>query len=130
MRAELFLILAASAILLAGTQHVWAAALLALLMLADLIGGAVANLFGFARSAGQAISETAHGDFEELEAAKSKAPSGMKFFEEGFSRLGKEMGKGEAAKAQRKKTKDNLSVKSFVASVENLLGGIGKLMKR
>lgn len=103
---------------------------LGLLFVADLLGGIIGKVISGVWGAGEAILESTKTDAEEVSKVKTKPPDGYKMASEGFSNIGKAIGKGEKNKAAGKKTKSKLGIASIVDSIEHLMKGIGKLFNR
>jgi len=117
-------------IFLVQAKIVWLAAIVFLLLLLDLFGGVVSKFFGFTGAVIEAAGDTISEEAAEVEAAKTKSPSGKKFLDEGFARIGKETGKREKDKAEGKKMKTKLTVPNIVGAVDNFMMGFSKLFKR
>ncbi|HZX34202.1 MAG TPA: hypothetical protein VFF09_02360 [archaeon] len=112
-------------------QQVLLAFIVALLIAGDILGNFFAQIFSFIGALFSGLKSTASAEAAEMEAAKPKAPEGKKFFEEGFSSLGKKIGKGEKAKKEGKRLKvegDFFSVLGTAA--EGFLKGISSLFKK
>jgi len=109
----------------------WLAGITALLIVADFFGNFIASFFEIMGKAGKGIVETGKTEYNELENTNVYSPSGKKFFDEGFSRIGKEVGKSEKAKAEGKSTKLNLGLFSTLGTAsENFLNGLFSLFKK
>ena len=130
MQALLLLAFIIAIIALVQARLVWLAAIVLLIMLADLFGGAIAKFFGFLGATANVIGETASEEAAEVEAAKTKPPAGKKFIDEGLSRIGKEAGKKEVEKKEGKRMKSKLSVTNVVGAIDNFMMGFGKLFRR
>ncbi|GEM_PF-6034195 len=101
-----------------------------LVLIADIAGGYLSKFLSFLGALGSGLLDTGSSEFKELEAAKTKHPAGKKFLEEGLSRTGNAIGKGEAAKAQRKKIGEKRPDPEVAHSaISGLMDGIKKLMK-
>ena len=104
--------------------------LLAILFIADLMGGVVSKFFTALWQIGSALGETAEAEAEEVATANTKYPSGKKFLDEGLGRIGKEVGKREKEKKERKRMKQKLGVDTAVGAVDNFMTGFSKLFKK
>ncbi|MEM4261965.1 MAG: hypothetical protein QXZ13_01770 [Candidatus Diapherotrites archaeon] len=88
-------------------------------------------LISFVKSIFSAFFEIAKSESEKVASAKTKYISGKKYAEEYLKTLGKEIGKGEKAKAQKKLLPPiKLSLSTFASMADNLLQGILKLLKK
>ena len=104
--------------------------ILAILLVADLVGGVISKFFSALGAVAKGLRETAEEEAQEVADAKTKYPSGKKFIDEGLGRIGKEMGKKEMEREEKKKMKSKLSVANAVGAVDNFLMGFSKLFKR
>lgn len=130
MNAYLLIFLSLLALVFFGSGVVWAGWLIVFLVLLDVIGGFLIRVFKFGGAVVSGISETGGNEFENVAAAKTKYPSGMKFAEDTLKITGKEIGKGEKAKHQHKKTEKWLAIPDVVSFSGNILQGIGKVLKK
>ncbi len=130
MQPVLLVLLLALIFFFVQAQLVWAAMLVGLLIIADLLGGVFSKGFRFLGGTASAISETIKEESIEVEGASPKPPQAKKFFEESFSQLGKGIGRGERAKAERKKIRSALSMDGIVSSAANFMSGLLKLFRR
>ena len=108
-----------------------AATIIFILLLVDIAGGYITAFLGFIWRIITGIADTGKGEFDELEKTKTNYPQGKKFLEDGLSRTGKAIGKGEAAKASGKKIVEKRPDGEVVHdSISDFLNGIGKLFKK
>ena len=131
MRFELLVLLLALLVIFVFSGFMLGAYLVFFLLLADIFGGIITGFFSFIWGVGGGLAETAKEEAEEAGKAKVKYTSGKKFFEEGLTRTAKAIGKGEVAKAQGKKIKDERDdAEKIHTFVSDFMEGIGKILKK
>ncbi|HLC92104.1 MAG TPA: hypothetical protein VJH23_00150 [archaeon] len=130
MQLVLLIVFLLAIIFLVQAKIVWLAGIVFLLLLLDLFGGVVSKFFGFVGAAAEATGEIVAEEAGEVEAAKTKYPHGKKFIDEGLGRIGKELGKKEKERDEKKKMKSKLNVANAVGAIDNFMMGFGKLFKK
>ncbi|VVB98939.1 Uncharacterised protein [uncultured archaeon] len=130
---KLIIVLCIIVLMLFGMQYgqpmlFWAALML---LLADILGGYVSALFSFIWDVLNGLFDTGKEEYAELEATKTKYVSGKKFIEDGLGRTGKAVGKGEKAKADGKRIKEERQDGEIVhTAASDFLTGLGKIFKK
>jgi ABC-type bacteriocin/lantibiotic exporter with double-glycine peptidase domain len=130
MQILLSIILLVISILLIESGQVLLGFFLIFLALFDVFGIFFAGLISILKEVFIQLKKGVYKEAEFLSKAKTKSNSGKKFFEENFKMIGKEIGKSEKAKIQNKKISSSFGIESFASMADNLLQGIGKLMKK
>jgi ABC-type bacteriocin/lantibiotic exporter with double-glycine peptidase domain len=130
MQIILSIILVALSIILIQSGQVFAGIFFILLAIVSISGIFLEKLIRFMKSAFGELKNSLGEQIDLFKSAKTKSNSGRKFFEESFKTIGKEIGKSEKARIQHKKIKSTFGIESFSSIAENLLQGIGKLMKK
>ena len=107
------------------------AAIVFMLIVADMLGGIAGGFISSIWNILTGLRQIGDDEYKELEGAKTKYYSGMKFFEEGITRSAKAVGKGEGAKAQGKKIKDERDSAEIIhTAVSDFMAGLGKILKK
>ena len=131
MQFILLFSLLALMIVLASEGMTLPATLIFLLILADFLGGFIGSFFSFIGSFLGGLFDTSKAEYTEFEGAKTKYTSGKKFFEEGITRSAKAVGKGDAARAQGKKIKDERPGPEIITTaISDFMEGLGKVLKK
>ncbi len=99
-----------------GTNVIWAALPLGILLLAEVFG-IISGLF--------------KTELKEMEKAEPNPPEGLKFVEKGLSRTGKALGKGEKARKQGKRIKEDREAFGIMGeAADDFFDGIEKIFKK
>jgi len=116
MNLPLMIILLVLFFIVLGKNILWAVLPLGILVLAEVFG-IISGLF--------------KTESNEMEKAEPKPPEGLKFVEEGLSRTGKAFGKGEKARIQGKRIKDDREAFGIMGeAADGFFDGLGKLFKK
>ncbi len=108
-----------------------AAIIVFLLLIADILGGYVSAFLSFLWALWNGLLETGSAEFDELEKTRTHSPAGKKFLEEGLSRTGEALGKGEAAKSEGKRVTDKRPAPESVhTAISDFMTGLGKLFRK
>ena len=110
--------------------YVWASYFIVILIIAYFVSSFLRGTLRFLGASKKGLVEMGKTEYNEMEGAKPKAPSGKEFFEKGFSRTGEGLGKAEQARAEGKPMKFRGGLFSTLGgAAENFLSGLGKLFK-
>jgi len=99
-----------------GSNIIWAIPFVGILIVAEVFG-IISGLF--------------KTELKEMDKAEPKPPEGKKFIEKGLSRTGKALGKGEKARMEGKRIRDDRELFSVAGKAAgDFFGGIEKIFKK
>ncbi|PIN85035.1 MAG: hypothetical protein COV47_04320 [Candidatus Diapherotrites archaeon CG11_big_fil_rev_8_21_14_0_20_37_9] len=111
------------------SQNVWAAFLVALLIVVDVLAGVVSKMISALWALVLGLFGAGSAELTEMEKAKPKPPSGKKIIAKGLSDIGKSVGKGVKATKEGKKIKQPYNKYEFFSYTGKVADEIMKGIK-